>query len=138
MQINRLKSIFSSYIFCRVCLDIFVSSGGGSIVNNSSMVGLRGSASAPVYSASKHAICGLTKSFAVTYARQGVRVNTVCPGIFPTDIATDSSLRGLIRDNQHPIGRCGNMEEVVKPTLFLLGDDSSFITGADISIDGGM
>lgn len=118
-------------------------SGGGSIVNNASVAGLRGSGNV-VYSGSKWAVCGMTKSVAIQVAAQGIRCNTVCPGLFPTEMTTaryDSppdSFATSLRNLQYPARRTGLLPEIVAPVLFLLGDGATFMTGLDVAVDGGL
>lgn len=115
-----------------------IESGGGSIVNTSSILGLVGDARALPYVAAKHGVSGMTKSAALHYAPQGVRINSVHPGYIDTPL-----LDGLPRDvhdalvGLHPIGRLGSSEEVASLVLFLLSDEASFITGSQHVVDGG-
>lgn len=116
--------------------------GGGAIVNNASVGGLIGFPGVSVYVASKHAVLGLTKSAALEYARQGIRVNAVSPGGIETPMlhrftggpGTDffNQLAGL-----HPIGRLGRPEEIAEAVLWLCSDKASFVTGLSLTADGG-
>jgi NAD(P)-dependent dehydrogenase (short-subunit alcohol dehydrogenase family) len=116
-------------------------SGGGAIVNTSSVLGLVGGAMVPIYTASKHAVEGLTKSLALEYAKQGIRVNAVSPGPIQTEMfdrlskanpkAIDCSIAG------QPMGRMGTPKEVANAVLWLCSDASSFVTGQSIAVDGG-
>lgn len=116
--------------------------GSGAIVNTASVAGLVGAPKMAAYSASKHAVVGLTKSAAVEYGRKGVRVNAVCPGI----IRTQMYERALQADPQvekfavaaHPIGRLGRAEEVAAVVLWLCSDAASFVTGHAHTVDGGL
>jgi NAD(P)-dependent dehydrogenase (short-subunit alcohol dehydrogenase family) len=115
-------------------------SGGGAIVNDSSASGLHGTKMMPLYSAAKHAVLGLTKSVALEYAKQGIRVNAVCPGAVSTPgyekfVARDAVLKAAI-ENVHPMGRVGHAEEVAAAVLYLCRD-ASFTTGSWILTDGG-
>ena len=114
--------------------------GGGAIVNNSSVAGLIGFATAPIYAASKHAVAGLTKSVALEYAKQNVRVNAVAPGAIETrmfrDFATAPEVRQML-ESAHPIGRIGRPEEIASTVIWLCSNDASFITGQIFPIDGG-
>jgi NAD(P)-dependent dehydrogenase (short-subunit alcohol dehydrogenase family) len=114
--------------------------GGGAIVNNTSVAGLIGFATAPIYVASKHAVTGLTKAIALEYAKQNVRVNAVAPGPIETrmfrDFARTPDVREMLETGQ-PIGRIGQPEEVASAVVWLCSDGASFVTGQTIPIDGG-
>jgi NAD(P)-dependent dehydrogenase (short-subunit alcohol dehydrogenase family) len=115
-------------------------SGGGAIVNNASVLGLRPSAGSPIYSASKFAVVGLSKSVALEFASKGLRVNAICPAIIETDLTeqirqNDRSSGSLLA--KHPIGRFGRPEEVAAAVLYLCSADAAFITGVAFPIDGG-
>ena len=128
------------YYGCQHAAEAMAKSGGGSIVNMASMLGLIGVGAEDAYVASKHGVVGLTKNFALRYGPQGVRVNCICPGWIAT------AMTSMLRENetfkqsiesQTPMGRFGRPEEVAKLALFLASDESSFITGAAHVIDGG-
>lgn len=116
--------------------------GGGTIVNMASAAGLVGAPKMSAYSASKHAVIGLTKSAAVEYGRKGIRVNAVCPGWIRTAMLE----RALALEPQlaaagaplHPIGRIGEPEEVAAAVLWLSSDAARFVTGLAHTIDGGL
>ncbi len=113
--------------------------GGGSIVNISSVAGLRGTPGAFAYGATKWALRGMTKSAAIDLAPQGIRVNSVHPGPIDTEmLRVRSDEENRRRVQQVPMNRMGTAEEVASLVLFLLSDDSRYITGAEISIDGGV
>jgi NAD(P)-dependent dehydrogenase (short-subunit alcohol dehydrogenase family) len=116
--------------------------GGGSIVNTASVAGLVGAPKMSAYSASKHAVIGLTKSAAVEYGRKRIRVNAVCPGVIRTvmferavlaDPKVGSTVAGI-----HPVGRIGEADEVAAAVLWLSSDAASFVTGLAHTVDGGM
>ena len=116
--------------------------GGGAIVNNASVGGLIGFPGVSVYVASKHAVMGLTKTAALEYAKQGIRVNAVSPGGIETPMlqrftggsGTDvfNQLAGM-----HPIGRLGRPEEIAEAVLWLCSEKASFVTGISLTADGG-
>lgn len=112
--------------------------GGGAIVNTSSIMGLVGSPADPAYVASKHGVTGLTRSAALAYSSQGIRINSVHPGGIETPIlktVDPKALEGLV--DQHPIGRLGRADEIAHAVAFLLSDGAGFITGAALVADGG-
>lgn len=112
--------------------------GGGAIVNTSSMYGLVGSTTSFAYSATKGAIVQMTRSIALTYARDNIRVNAIAPGYVDTPIlAMVSDDVKQIMANQLPMGRLGKDEEIANLISYLLSDKASFMTGAVVPIDGG-
>jgi NAD(P)-dependent dehydrogenase (short-subunit alcohol dehydrogenase family) len=114
--------------------------GGGAIVNNSSIAGLVGFAMAPVYVASKHAVNGLTKSVALEYAKQNVRINAVAPGPIETrmylDFAKTREVRQML-ESAVPSGRVGQPEDIASTVIWLCSDSASFVTGQIFPVDGG-
>ena len=117
----------------------------GSIVNVSSYVGLVGFAGASAYAASKAAILNLTRSMALDHAKEGIRVNAVCPGSVDTDMIHaawqqfgDVEQAQKLWAEKHPIGRIATPEEVGRAILFLASEEASFITGAALPVDGGI
>lgn len=116
-----------------------VASGGGSIVNVSSFLGLVGDAEAVAYTAAKHGVTGLTKAAAAGYAPHGIRVNSVHPGWVDTALPTHTTReqRETLKA-RNPMGRLGTPEEAAEVVLFLLSDAASFVTGAQYSADGGV
>ncbi len=114
--------------------------GGGAIVNNSSVAGLVGMGMVPIYVASKHAVVGLTKSAALEYAKQNVRVNAVAPAAVETrmyqDFANTPQMKQML-NAAHPVGRVGQPEEIASAVLWLCSDSASFVTGQTFPIDGG-
>jgi NAD(P)-dependent dehydrogenase (short-subunit alcohol dehydrogenase family) len=115
--------------------------GGGSIINTASVSGLHGDGGAVVYAASKAAVINLTRALATDHAPAGIRVNAICPGT----IATPPVLR-MMSDpavlerniNAHPLGRLGRPDEIAAAALWLASDESSFVTGEHLVVDGGL
>jgi NAD(P)-dependent dehydrogenase (short-subunit alcohol dehydrogenase family) len=115
-----------------------VEQGSGAIVNTSSGAGIRGVAGGAAYAASKHAIIGLTRSAAIDYAKQGIRVNAVLPGNIETpmmDRYTDGDIQKAI--DLEPVGRLGKPEEIAESVLWMCSDRGGFVTGAATVVDGG-
>jgi len=113
---------------------------GGAIINTSSYAGIAGFPTYGAYAASKHAAVGLTRTAALELAPRGIRVNAVCPGTIATAIMDDPSLdmEMIIARQMAPLGRVGEAQEVAALNHFLASDESAFITGAVIPIDGGI
>lgn len=123
----------------RYQIPAMLKSGGGSIVNMASILGKVGSANSCAYVAAKHGVVGLTKTSALEYAQQKIRVNAIGPGYINTPLLTNTldeeAMDGLV--DLHPIGRLGNPEEVAELALWLNSDKASFVTGAYYNVDGG-
>ena len=115
---------------------------GGAIVNTASVAGLVGFQGIPAYVASKHGVNGLTKTAALEYAKAGIRVNAVCPGVIHTPMverffnANPQASEGMTA--LEPVGRLGKPEEIAEAVLWLCSDAASFVTGLPMAVDGGL
>ncbi len=137
---NKVISVNQTGIFLlnKYVINEMLKNGKGAVVNTSSMYGLVGSTTSFAYSASKGAINQMTRSLALTYARDNIRVNAIAPGYVDTPILSmvpDNIKKAM--GNELPIGRLGKDTEIANLICYLLSDDASFITGAIIPIDGG-
>ncbi len=114
----------------------------GTIVNIASVAGLIGAPKAAAYTASKHAVVGITKSAALDYARQGIRINAVCPAYTDTPMVQDAiaaqPVMGSIMERAIPMGRLGQPGEIANAVVWLCSDASSFVTGHTLVLDGGL
>jgi NAD(P)-dependent dehydrogenase (short-subunit alcohol dehydrogenase family) len=123
-------------------IPVMLRQGGGAIVNCASVAGLVGFRGIPAYTASKHGLIGLTRTAALEYATQGIRVNAVCPGVIRTAMVErfthgdPQAEAGLVA--AEPVGRMGTPEEVAAAVLWLCSDGASFVTGHALAVDGGM
>jgi len=120
-----------------------VQQSGGAIVNTASLAGLVGAKRMPAYVASKHGVAGLTKTAALEYAKSGIRINAVCPGIIHTSMVDRMFLsrRPDLEDRLaavEPMGRLGKPEEVAEAVVWLCSDAASFVTGHTMTVDGGI
>lgn len=134
-------NVVGTWLVMKHVIPGMVARGGGSIVNISSALGLVGGPMQSIYSASKHAIIGLTRSAAHEYAGAGIRINAVCPGVVRTPALQsriadgDPAVESLL--NAHPLGRFGTPEEVAEAVCWLISDAASFSTGSSVVVDGG-
>jgi len=134
MRVNQL----GCFLGMKAVVPLMEQSGGGSIANISSVAGLRGSPGAIAYSATKWALRGMTKAAAIDLAPRRIRVNSVHPGPIDTEM-----LKGRTPEQNRerlklvPMKRVGTAEEVASLVLFLLSDESGYVTGAEVAIDGG-
>ena len=138
MAIN-LKGV---WLGCKFGIPAIIGSGGGSIINVASFVALMGAATAQIaYTATKGGVLSMTREIAVEYARRGVRANALCPGPIETPLLLQlfadeaAKQRRLVHV---PMGRLGQAEEVVRAALWLASDESSFMTGSAMVVDGGI
>ena len=131
------------YLCCKYGIPHLLQSGGGSVINVSSFVALMGAATSQIsYTASKGAVLAMSRELAVEFARQGVRVNALCPG----PVETPLLMRLFSQDQQAaqrrlvhlPMGRFARAEEIANAALFLASHDSSYVTGATFLVDGGL
>jgi len=133
-----------SFLMSKCALPTMIAQRGGVIVNNSSGWGIVGGDHAVAYCASKGGVVLMTKAMAIDHGAQGIRVNCICPGDVETPmLPVDAKMRGLKWEDyiagcaSRPLGRVGTVDEIAKAVLFLASDDSSFMTGAALVVDGG-
>jgi len=133
-----------TFLMSKYALPHMIARGGGVIVNNSSGWGLVGGDAAVAYCASKGGVVLLTKAMAIDHGRQGIRVNCICPGDVETPMLPDDARQRGMKWEEYlagaanrPMGRVGTAEEIARSVLFLACDDSSFMTGAALVVDGG-
>lgn len=116
--------------------------GSGAIVNTASVAGLVGFVGLPAYVAAKHGVNGLTKTAALEYAKQGIRVNAVCPGVIQTPMVDrlfkNQPAAGEIIAAMEPVARLGKPEEIAQAVVWLCSDAASFVTGLPMAVDGGL
>ncbi len=138
MRVN-LKGV---WLCCRAGVPTMEASGGGSIVNVASFVAIMGAATAQVaYTASKGGVLAFTRELAVEVARRGIRANSLCPGPIETPLLAELISDPARRERRlvHiPMGRFGQADEIAKAALFLASDESSFMTGSALVVDGGI
>ena len=139
---DRVMDVNAKGVFLgtKAAIPAMRTSGGGSIINLSSIAGLVGSAYSASYIATKGAVRLLTKSTAIQYAKDGIRANSIHPGLIDTlmasELLSDPELQ-IKRLASTPMGRTGTAEEIAYGALFLASDESSFMTGSELVIDGG-
>ena len=131
----NLKGVF---LAGKHCIPAILEAGNGAVINVASVGGLIGLPAHEAYTATKGAVVAMTRSMAVTYAGQGLRVNCICPGFIMTPMVESMGPEAVEMGNSlAPIGRIGQPEEVAAVAVFLASDDASFVTGAVIPVDGG-
>ena len=130
------------FLGCKYGIPALKRAGGGSIINTASFVARMGAATPQVaYTASKGAVLAMTRELAVIHARQNIRVNALCPGPLKTELLMaflNTEAKKQRRLVHIPMGRFGEAEEIAKAALFLASDESSYITGTDFLVDGGL
>ena len=138
LEVN-LTGVFNC---CKAAVQQMLALGGGSIVNVSSVGGLKAFRTRTSYNASKFGVVGLTESIALDYAREKIRANAVCPGYVATELTAplfekmgEEGFAALV--GAHAMGRLGRPEEISRAVLFLLSEEASFITGVALPVDGG-
>lgn len=141
---NLDTNLKSAFLFAKYALPGMIARRSGVIINNGSGWGLKGGANAASYCASKAGLVNLTRAMALDHSAQGIRVNCICPGDVDTPMLDDEAhqLRqaraAIVADGAlRPMGRIGTAEEVARSVLFLACEDSSYMTGAVLSVDGG-
>lgn len=139
---QRVIAINLSGVFYCMKYEIpeMLKTGGGTIVNTSSICGLAGIANTSAYTAAKHGVAGLTKTAALEFSSKGIRVNAVCPGFIRTPMVARVMDRGSFDEKAviqtHPINRLGQPEEIAETVLWLSSDASSFVSGVPMPVDG--
>jgi NAD(P)-dependent dehydrogenase (short-subunit alcohol dehydrogenase family) len=133
-----------TFLMSKFALPHMIEHGSGVIINNSSGWGIVGGDLAVAYCASKGGVVLMTKAMAIDHGRQGIRVNCICPGDVDTPMLPEDARRRRMKWQDYlagcavrPLGRIGTVEEIAKAVLFLASDDSSFMTGAALVVDGG-
>lgn len=125
----------------KYAIDAMLKTGGGVVVNLASIAGLNGIEFTSQYSASKHAVVGLTKSASLDYAMQGIRVNAVAPGAIKTDILQNAINAGVYPEDKiagiHPMNKMGDTSSIANAIVFLASPDVPFMTGTILNVDGG-
>jgi NAD(P)-dependent dehydrogenase (short-subunit alcohol dehydrogenase family) len=137
-------NVYSPFYSMRKAVEIFLANGGGNIINVASIGGLFGSRAGAAYTASKHALIGLTKNTAFMYSKKNIRCNAICPGGIETEICTGEFMKNINMEgmNMATSGAAGNPRtgkgsEIATVAVFLASDDASYVNGQCIAVDGG-
>jgi NAD(P)-dependent dehydrogenase (short-subunit alcohol dehydrogenase family) len=134
------SALTGTFRFCRAALPLMIAAGGGSIINLSSVNQRVANPRLAAYTAAKGGVRALSQQIAVEYGRQGIRCNSIAPAF----IATPRTMKGVsekdaaINDSCYPVGRVGQPIDVAHAALFLASDESTFVTGTDMLVDGGL
>jgi NAD(P)-dependent dehydrogenase (short-subunit alcohol dehydrogenase family) len=141
LEVNLKGAFFA----CKHAVIAMREGGGGSIVNTGSIVSIVGDPNLPAYATTKTGLLGLTRVVAIDYARDGIRCNAICPGDMLTpmiqrtfDLADDPAAAQRAMEEAYPVGRIADPAEVANAVVFLFSDESSFMTGAQLVVDGGL
>jgi NAD(P)-dependent dehydrogenase (short-subunit alcohol dehydrogenase family) len=138
-------NLLGTFLFSRAALPPMLSGGSGVIINLSSVLGLVGDPTLPVYGATKAGILGFTRSVAIAYAPQGIRVVAICPGDVDTDLnqqyfasQPDPAAFKARIEREYPARRIASPDEIARVAVFLASDDASFVNGSHVLVDGGI
>jgi NAD(P)-dependent dehydrogenase (short-subunit alcohol dehydrogenase family) len=138
------SSLKGAFLMSKYSLPSMIAQGSGSIIHTSSGWGIQGGAKASAYNAAKGGLIVMAKGMAIDHGPQGIRVNCVCPGDVETQMLhEDAKMRGMSWDDfvaefgDRPLGRIGDVKEIADAVLFLASEESSFITGESLVVDGG-
>jgi NAD(P)-dependent dehydrogenase (short-subunit alcohol dehydrogenase family) len=140
---DRVQAVNTKGVWLSMKYEIpaMLARGGGAIVNASSVLGLYGSPNGSLYSSTKHAVAGLTRSAALDYATAGIRVNATSPGMIETPMMERTAVNMAVPPEafsaMHPLGRTGKAPEIADAVLWLCSDAASFVTGVVLPVDGG-
>ena len=137
MQMMTINAL-GVFLGMRIGSEAMVKNGAGSIVNISSLAGLRAASGSMAYGASKWAVRGMTKTAAVELGRKGIRVNSIHPGLIETPMVEEAQLDAERMMKRTPLGRIAQAGEVANMALFLASDEASYSTGSEFVIDGGL
>jgi len=129
---TNLKGVFFG---CKYAIPVMLSQGGGVIINTASILGMGAMAGSTPYGVSKAGVIQLTRNVASEYAKQNIRVNCICPGLIRTPLT--EPYFSAFRIDTIPEGRAGQPEDIARVALFLASDDSAYVTGASVVVDGG-